>query len=317
MRARAGVGALPTRRSERRAAGLLVGIAAIASAVVTADPASAIDVQARGRDAHTVVVITGDVRVARGDHVDDLFIIDGDARVDGVAEGDVFVINGDVVVTGRVRSDVTSLNGRVILRAGARVGGDVVSKDPARIADTAVVGGEVDSARDRFALGRLGALGRVVLWLAGTVSTFLIGAALLLLAPRAAEAIAAAGRSAPGAVIGVGIALLLGLPLLGILLSITLVGLPIGLALLLALALVYGTGYSVAAIVVGRLMVAPPRNRWWSFLAGWGLLRVLAIVPVLGALVMLAAVVVGLGSIAVAVRRSQRDPTRLAPDPVR
>jgi hypothetical protein len=160
-------------------------------------------------------------------------------------------------------------------------------------------------------------VGRIFLWLAGTVSTFLLGAVLLLVAPRATESIAEAGRSAIGKAIGIGLALVIGLPLLGILLSITLVGLPVGLAVLLALALVYGTGYAAGAIFVGRLMVAPPKNRWWSFLAGWGLLRVLAIVPVLGALVMLTAVVVGLGSIAVAVRRSQRDPTRLAPAPVR
>ncbi len=317
MSARAGVGAPATWRSYRRAAILLVAVVASAVASLLADPATAAEVGAGGRDAHTVVLITGDVRVARGDRVDDLFIIDGDARIDGVAEGDVFVINGDVVVTGGVGGDVTSLNGRVILRGDARVGGDVVSKDPARIADTASVGGEIDSARDRFALGRLGTIGRVFLWLAGTVSTFVIGAALLLLTPRAAEALAEAGRSAVGPVIGVGIGLLVGVPLLGILLSVSLVGLPIGLALLLAVALIYGIGYTAGAIFVGRLMVAPPRNRWWSFLAGWGLLRVLAIVPVLGALVMLAAVVMGLGSIAVAVHRSQRDPTRLEPEPVR
>ena len=61
--------------------------------------------------------------------------------------------NGDVVVTGRVRGDVTSLNGRVTLVSGARVDGDVVSKDPPRIADSARVGGDIDRARDRFALG--------------------------------------------------------------------------------------------------------------------------------------------------------------------
>jgi hypothetical protein len=39
---------------------------------------------------------------------------------------------------------------------------------------------------------------------------------------------------------------------------------------------------------------------------GWGILRVVALVPVLGWLVSLAAIVVGLGAIAVAVRRARR-----------
>jgi hypothetical protein len=99
---------------------------------------------------------------------------------------------------------------------------------------------------------------------------------------------------------------IVGVPVLGVLLSVTLIGLPLGLALLFALALLYGTGYAAGAFFVGRLMVQSPRQRWLAFLAGWGLLRILAIVPVLGALVMLASVVMGLGSIVVAIRRSQR-----------
>jgi hypothetical protein len=197
------------------------------------------------------------------------------------------------------------------------VGGDVVSKDPPRIADRAEVSGDVDRARDRFALGRLGTIGRVFLWLAGTVSTFVIGVVILLVTPRGADALAEAGRSRIGAAIGIGIALLIGVPLVGVLLSVTLVGLPVGIATLLALALIYGIGYTAGAIFVGRLMIGPPGRRWWAFLAGWGLLRVLAIVPVLGVLVMIAAVVLGLGSIAVAVHRSQRYPSGQEPVPVR
>ena len=48
---------------------------------------------------------------------------------------------------------------------------------------------------------------------------------------------------------------------------------------------------------VGRNRSTSP---WAALLAGWGILRVLALIPVAGALVGLAAMVVGLGALAVA-----------------
>ncbi len=215
---------------------------------------------------------------------------------------------------------MTSLNGRVTLLANAQVEGDVVSKDPPRIAASAHVSGDIDRARDRFALGRLGTIGRVFLWIVGTVSSLLLGVFLLLVAPSAMESVANATRTAIGPMIGLGVALAIGVPIVGVLLSITLLALPLGVALLLGLGIFYGVGYAAGAIGVGRLIVRTPTNRWLSFLAGWGLLRVLAIVPVLGVLVMIATVVVGLGSITVAVHRSQRsrkdaDPSGIDPDP--
>jgi hypothetical protein len=235
-----------------------------------------------------------------------VILVSGDAHVAGVATGSVFVVNGDVVVDGRVAGDVTALNGRVTLGADASVGGDVVSKDPARIADGAHVGGSVDLARNRFVLGRLGAVGYVFLWVVATVSSFVLGAALLVLAPLGMDAAVDAGRTAIGPVIGLGFAVLFGVPLAGLLLLVTVLGFPLGLALLLGLGLLLGSGYAVGALVAGRTVVRPPRNRWLAFLAGWGVLRVLAIIPVLGVLVLFATTVYGLGSIVVAIHRSQR-----------
>jgi hypothetical protein len=273
--------------------------------LMLAEPAGAVSTT-DAHDTDAVVVITGDVRVGPNDRVDHVILVNGDARISGVAEGGVFVINGNVVVDGRVRGDVTALNGRVTVTADGSVGGDVVSTDPPRIADGARIEGDIARARDRFALGRLGAIGRIVLWITATVSSFVLGAVLLLLAPRGMDSVVAAGRSAIGPVIGLGFAVVSGVPIAGVLLTVTVLGLPLGVAVLLALALLYGIGYAAGALVVGRVMVRPPRSRWLAFLAGWGLLRVLAIVPVLGVLVLFATVVYGLGAAVVALHRSQR-----------
>ena len=55
--------------------------------------------------------------------------------------------------------------------------------------------------------------------------------------------------------------------------------------------------------VVGRLVLKPRAGRVASFLVGWAIFRVLALIPVLGIIVWLAAVVFGLGVLALALRR--------------
>ena len=261
------------------------------------------------------VVITGNVDVRSGESVDRVLIFDGDVRVrdGGVVNDWVFAFNGDVVVNGRVDDDVTALNGRVVVTETGSVGGDVVSGDPPVIAERSSVAGDVDRARDRFALGDLGAVGLIVLWIALTVSTFLLGGALLLVTPRGADAVARAGRTSVGPAIGLGFAIAIGVPVVAVLLSISIVALPLGLATLFALAFMYSVGYVAGCYFLGRLILKEPKNRLLAFLVGWGILRVVNIVPVLGGLVSAAAVVYGLGCITVAVFRARRGRTTTEP----
>jgi hypothetical protein len=139
-----------------------------------------------------------------------------------------------------------------------------------------------------------------------TVSTFLLGGALLLVSPRGADAVARAGRTSVGPAIGLGFAIAIGVPVVGVLLSISIVALPLGLATLFALALMYGIGYVAGCYFLGRLILKEPKNRLLAFLVGWGILRVVNIIPVLGGLISAAAVVYGLGCITVAVFRARR-----------
>ena len=229
----------------------------------------------------------------------------------------MFAFNGDVIVDGRVDDDVTALNGRVVVTETGSVGGDVVSGDPPVIAQRSSVAGDVDRARDRFALGDLGAVGLIVLWIALTVSTFLLGGALLLVTPRGADAVARAGRTSVGPAIGLGFAIAIGVPIVGVLLSISIVALPLGLATLFALAFMYGVGYVAGCYFLGRLILRSPgtacSRSWWA----GGSCGSSAIVPVLGGLVSAAAVVYGLGCITVAVFRARRAAPRAADEPPR
>ena len=151
-----------------------------------------------------------------------------------------------------------------------------------------------------------------LVWLAIGFSAFVLGALLLLIAPRAADALYGAGAGAdraddrdrhrdpdraagrrlprrdhparltagdrhrPGAA-------------------------PLG-----------AVAYVAAAWALGRAIVKPPRQRMLSFLAGLAILRVAALVPILGILVGLAALVFGLGLIGAAIgaAREPADPAR-------
>ena len=135
----------------------------------------------------------------------------------------------------------------------------------------------------------------------------MLGLILVLLVPRGARAVDEQRRERIGPVIGWGLVVTLGLPLLAALAMVTLVLLPLGIAMLLALALTYLLGYTTAAWLLGRAILSRS-HPVGAFLLGWLILRVLALVPILGSLVGFAAVVVGLGAIVVAAYRTRQRP---------
>ena len=296
-------------------AAVVVGVLVAATSLVAAAPAVAgpRGTQPRNQDDDTHVVITGRVVVAQQEAVGDVAILNGDARINGSVDGSVFALNGDVIVRGSVKDDVIAVNGRVIVEGGARIGGDVTSRETARISPGATVDGDVKSVSSRFALGQVGVVAAILLWLAVIVSTLVFGLLLLLIAPRAADAFADAGRTAVGASIGLGIAAAVGLPLAGLILLATVFGLPLGAIVLLALGFLYTLGYVASAYFLGRIILPPPRNRLLAYLVGWGILSVAGIIPVLNVIVLIAATVYGLGMIVVALFRARSGPREATP----
>jgi hypothetical protein len=63
-----------------------------------------------------------------------------------------------------------------------------------------------------------------------------------------------------------------------------------------------------------RLVVKEPTSRYLAFLAGWGALRVIALVPFLGGIAWLVGTVLGLGTLWVAARAPSGDRTVRVPE---
>jgi len=293
------------RRSAGVAVVLCLGFVALAPAAVAQD----------GSETDEQVVLTGRLLVPEGETIRNAVIFNGDALVEGTVTERLVVFNGRTEITGTVGEDVIVFNGDVVVRSGARVGGDIVSLQDPEIEDGATVEGSVDDLQTRWDVYDVGFAGRYAWWLAYSVSTLVLGLVLLALAPGLAAASVRALRERMGATIGFGLLWFLLLPVVAVLLLVTIVGIPLGLFLGLALALVYTIGYVVGAIGLGRLFVKEPTSRYLAFLAGWGALRVLALVPFLGGLLWFVATLLGLGTLWVAARSARREVVPVTPLP--
>jgi len=275
-------------------------------AIVFVAPAGASPLRGEADD-DAVVVINGDVTVGDGEVSQGVFIVDGDAIIVGRVEGDVVLVAGNAFIRGRIEGNLVTIAGRAHLLPKARVIGDLIYGDePPRIARTARITGEVEKEDWSDALGLLPFIGALVFWLAITISSLVLGLLLLLIAPRAADALFERARERTGPVIAIGIAIFIALPLAATLAAVTLVGLPLAIGLGLALLPLAAVAYVTAAWALGRAIVKPPRGRIPAFLAGLAILRLAALVPVLGVLVWIAAVVFGLGLIGAAIGAARK-----------
>lgn len=255
------------------------------------------------------VVINGDVAVERGETVEGVFIVSGDARISGRVDGDVILIAGDALVNGRIDGNLVTIAGQARLLPRASVGGDLIYSDEApRVAPAATVEGEIEEEDWLDSLGVFSFVGAFVLWFAVTISTVVLGIGLLLLAPRAADAAFAQAQTRFWTAVGIGAAVFVGLPLLAFISLVTLVGLPLAVGIGLALLPLAAIAYVTSAWTLGRLILKPPRERILAFLLGLAILRLAALVPVLGLLVWLGAVVVGLGLLTAAITAARRGP---------
>src|SRR5690349_19697757 len=153
-------------------------------------------------DGDAIVVISGDVTVPRGEVVDGIVVASGDVRLAGHSDGDVVLFSGDATVSGTIDGDLVTFGGQARLLPSAHVSGDVRYGDERPIvAGAAIVRGDVTKEDWPDSWDFVPFVGAFVLWLAITVSMALLGLLMLLIAPRAADAIEARSRERVGILI--------------------------------------------------------------------------------------------------------------------
>jgi hypothetical protein len=266
---------------------LVLALFAAAPAVLAAEPWDG--------DEHVVFSTGGDFDLAAGQHADLLVIVSGDAKIAGDA-GAVVVIDGTATFTNAHTASILAIRSRVSLDAASAVIGDVHVIDSVIDATPSAITGSIKDVGSQLAgTWVFGDVARAVLYL-GFVVTGLFAA--LVMAALASRQVREAGRfiqHEPVATVVAAFAGLLGIALAGAVAIITVIGAPLGLAVLVvALPFLLISGYLTAGIWVGDLIVSrmsPTVTRERPYLAavvGVTVVAIVSVIPILGGLISLA-----------------------------
>ena len=239
----------------------------------------------------------------------------GDVSLEGEVHRSVTMFAGNADVSGSVGRELTMTGDSLTLTNTARIGGSLSARvrelKNVHIADGATIVGtrdiQVRVKRSHFTRPRFYFYQAV--WLAGAM---LVGWLGLVLFPgffqASTHAVGSGWRS-----LGLGVAVLAGVPVAIILTAITLVGLPLSLMLLAVyLAAIYLAKIWVGAFL-GQILVKPAgatKGDWLlGLLVGLLILTIVGFIPYLGGLVHLGVVCLGLGALAWQLYRVSRPAT--------
>jgi cytoskeletal protein CcmA (bactofilin family) len=283
--------------------------------------AAAGNVAVDGRVGEDAVVAAGTFRLGSSAQVGrDVLLGTGSSEIGGVVGRHVLASGGDLAlrsrVGGNVRADVEML--RVV--EGAVIDGRLTYSSPAEaaIAQGATIRRGTERVIRAPQPGREPGPRAVAIflsWLRTLLGLFVFGLLLVLVLPRISSGAVEALHSTPWASLGVGAGLLVGVPVLALIVFI--VGLFVGgwwlglIALALyALALV--SGYVLIGLFLGTLVLDRAGRRdvhvSWALLLGLALLTLAGLIPILGGVVSILAIVLGLGALTLACVRLRRGP---------
>lgn len=266
----------------------MVLVLALAPAVLAAET------HAGSADDRALISLQGDVTLPAGEQADLVLVIGGTATIDGGVTT-VIAIDGRTDIQSGVAGSIVAIGSDVEVQAGGAVTGDVLTLDPGRVsvAAGATVGGAVrDLAPELIGLGFVLGPAMFLLFLGFVLVTLVAGLALAGIAARQVRAAESLISREPGTVLLVGIAGVFLPILLVIALMITVVGAPLGFAILVTVwPLTAYLGYLVAGIWIGDWILArtarsaaPAERPYLAAVVGLIVLQVLGIIPPLSAI---------------------------------
>lgn len=195
-------------------------------------------------------------------HDGDVVAIFGNARIEGTVTGDVVVVLGDLDLSGTVEGDVVSILSHPRIGEKARIKGDLVNVGwpiDGQLTSSQVGGDKVDVSAIRFIpfAGQGGGLwGLLRLWmiikLMKLAALFLIMLLLAALIPRRLANIAAAFPQRWGHAMLAGLLACAGAVIGSILLAITIIGIPLAVALAAAVLVVKWIGLGSLLLLIGH-----------------------------------------------------------------
>ncbi|RKH36449.1 polymer-forming cytoskeletal protein, partial [Corallococcus sicarius] len=262
-----------------------------------------------GESVESAVVYGGNL-IVRGTVEDDAVAFGGNLEIHGHVEGDAHAFGGNVILgpDAEVDGDVSAFGGQVQKEDGARVDGSTESFGGAGLGR--MVAGEIKrgmhEARDPTAAedvdedddhgDRGGGLASFILQFALLFGLGFLGQMFF---PARMKELGEEIRGRPGKNAFVGIVGMLALIPLTVVLCITLIGIPVAFALLVASMLGTALGYAAIASELGtRIPVLRGRKTQAGVLAlGLGLLLLISHIPVLGVMLNLFLIPLAFGAV--------------------
>ena len=280
--------------------GTVLGDVRVAAMIVEMRAAVGGDIMAAGRD----------VRVAGESTIGGSAWLAGETiDVDGALAGPLKAAGRNININGEIGGDVELAGETIVVGPTAHITGDLTyrSLDEADIHADARIDGDVTFIRsegpDEMMGGTFAGFGGagVVFWL----GLIVLGGILIAVFPGLSGAALGNTRTALWRTLGLGLAILVLTPILLVVLAITIIGLPITIVGAALYVTALFAGYLLAAIGIGQwaanLFRRNADGAFWprvgALVAGLVILAIVGLIPVLGALVTLAALMIGLGTV--------------------
>jgi hypothetical protein len=283
----------------------------------------------------SLIAAGGDVRI-NAPVAGDVIAAGGAVRVNGTVGGKVVLAGGRVNLNGTVARNAIATGGEVVFGPGARVGRDAEVSGGSFTHQGAVNGtlgvnvgtftnsgtagtlrydtsdnrsGQSNRTVPALGPGPLSGLGAfiaaivAVLSLLVTIGYLVLGLLILAVAPATARAVETRVHERPIPAFAIGLAALIGAVILGLILLVTVVGIPIAIfGWLFVIAGVMLAGL-VVSLALGRLIAERTSfggNVYVLFIIGFVVLNVLYLIPILGGIVKFVVVCLGFGAIVMA-----------------
>lgn len=278
------------------------------------------DVEIQGEVRDHVIAAAGRIELREDARVAGYAVLaGGKLDIDGRIDGNLRAAGGRIRLAGSVGGDVELAGAHITLAPSARIGGKLVyhSRSAARISPDAVVAGGVERREtERFepSVGAIIGLG-IAAWVGFVVALTLLSLLYHAAVPRLVAGATRTVSDRPWPSIGLGIALLVGVPVVANILLFTVVGIPIALLLytllgaLVASAVVvagYWTGWSIARLFNWSYDTEGLFRRVLWSLVGFLVLGIVGLIPFLGFLVLAIALALGVGAVMFEIWRATR-----------
>jgi hypothetical protein len=261
------------------------------------------------------VRVNGTVDLPAGESVDTLVAVNSEAQVAGTVRDTLVIVNQTATLSGDVGRDAVVANGTLRLEPTARIGGDVVliNGELSQAAGAEIAGEVVERSGAGISaeLSRVTAAVSFIAWLGMTLLLAVVALAWAALAGRQLSAIAGLLGARPGLAATAAVIFWIGVPIVAVIAFFTVIGIPIGIALLVVvLPLLWGLGYVTTGTRLGfflsdlRRTTPDLAHPYLEAVLGVVILQLIGLIPIVGWAVVALAGLFGAGAIVVhALRR--------------